>query len=145
MSILMAASRGLGLTHLNFEMTLGTLATGPGLNAWIVGFHLHIVLAGIFALAYAFFFEIRHDAGVVMGVLAGVLQAVIVGGVLGVLPLIHPRLGTELAAPGYFASALGPGDMALLFLVHMIFGATVGALYGRPLSAGGDAEYVRGY
>ena len=136
LTILLAGARVIGISELNLEMTLGTLGTTPDLNAWTIGFVLHLMLAGVFALVYGQIFEHLARAGVGIGLLVGLLHAVVVGIVLGFLTWIHPVLGAELPAPGFFAAGLGLDDVLVFLAVHMIFGMLVGVLYEKPLHAG---------
>lgn len=142
LTIIMAILRQIGWLQINFEMTLGTLGTTPGLNAWIIGFHLHLLVAGVFALFYGEIFEKAKRAGAKMGMLVALIQAVVVGIALGFLPVIHPRLGEEIPVPGFFAINYGIFDVVMIFALHAIFGLIVGVLYEKPLHAGAQ-DYVR--
>jgi hypothetical protein len=141
MTILLGVARGVGLAELNLEMTLGTVAIRPDLNAWILGLFLHILLAGVFALLYGQLFEVFRRAGPLMGVAVGLSHAVVVGVILGVLSRLHPTVGTAaLPDPGFFATNLGATDVIIFFAVHVVFGMIVGTLYEKPLHAG-DLSY----
>ncbi len=140
-TVLLAFARWLGFGQLNLEMLLGTFGTLPGLNAWILGFHLHLLFAGIFGLFYGLLFEAFDRSGPAAGLVLGLAHAFVVGILLGVLSAFHPVMGDELPGPGWFAASYGFDDVILLFAVHAVFGAIVGELYEEPLRSG-HGNYV---
>lgn len=96
------------------EMTRGALAAA---------FALHLALGLMWALVYAAFFE-RHlpgedwQRGMVFSLIPYVLSLVV----------FFP-----LAGGGLFGLALGAGPLPILgnLILHLVYGASLGALYGR--------------
>lgn len=83
-----------------------------------------------------------HRSGWLIGVGYSVIHIVIAGIVMGVMPTMHPRMPIPIAPPGAFMSNLGVMGIVAVVMMHVIFGAIVGAMYGvvvrsRPNLAGG--------
>lgn len=136
MSILMAAGRAAGLTTLNLEMMNGSLVTRTiSGGTWLLGFALHIAAGGIFALIYAWFFEhVSHRAGAGTGSVYGMIHAALSGfGVMGAVPFIHPLIPAALQAPGFFGNHYGTVTAVSFALLHLVYGAVVGAAYEPAL------------
>jgi hypothetical protein len=138
----------------NLEMLIGTMLGGaPGTGRWLAGLVVHLAGGGVLALGYAAVFESRGRAGWAAGVALGALQALVVGGLLGVLPRVHPLVPEILPAPGAFMSDFGSAGVALHVGSHLLFGALVGATYesamaqrralATPPAAVHDAPYRR--
>lgn len=131
MSVLMWMARTMMGMPANLEMMLGTMVTDPGTTAWLVGFVMHLMISGAIALIYAWAFEhVTHRAGWVVGVGFGVVHAIIAGVVMGMMPMMHPRMPNPVMPPGAFMSQLGAMGVLAEFMLHMIYGAVVGAMYG---------------
>jgi hypothetical protein len=141
MTIIMALLRQTGAVELNYPMLLGTMAIRPGMEAWITGFFLHLLLAGLFAMLFGEVFEIIKKGGALPGIFVGIAQAIVVGIILGVLPAIHPNLGETMPVPGFFAINYGWADVLANFGAHLVFGLIVGGLYATPLRAG-ETSYL---
>lgn len=65
---------------------------------------------------------------------------------MGMMPMMHPRMPNPVMAPGAFLFNLGTMDVIAEFMLHMIFGAVVGAMYGPVVHgqlAPGDQRAVR--
>lgn len=138
-----AIFRFLSLTSLNFEMALGSIVTRTvGAGTWIFGLFLQLFISGGIATIYAYIFEkLGRRASGSIGAAFGVLQWAIVGYLMGALPALHdsidlfrvphPLLANELQVPGYFALQLGMPSAICLFVLHVLYGWTVGTLCSR--------------
>ncbi len=132
MTILMWMARTFMGMHMNLSMMEGTmLVQPPGPTAWIVGFIMHLIISGLIALLYAWAFEhVTHRAGAAVGAGFGLIHAVIAGFAMGMVPAIHPLIPQMMPAPGAFLSNI-PGGVIALFVLHLVYGAVVGAIYAR--------------
>ena len=150
MSVLLAVARLLGMP-VNLEVMLGTITgMSPGSGAWVLGLIMHLVISGLIALAYAFGFEhVSHRSGALPGVVFSLLHIVIGGLFMGMIPAIHPLVPERMAAPGAFMSNVGDTGVIAFVVLHAIYGAVVGVMYGpvvhpamptvRPSPFGGRA------
>lgn len=121
----------------NLEMMLGTMFGGPpGPMKWALGFAMHLMAGVAFALIYAAIFEkVTHRAGALVGAGIGVAHTIFSGLMLGAIPMMHPLIPEQMPAPGMFMSNVPMGVIAF-FMLHIIFGAIVGGMYGPPVSKG---------
>lgn len=130
MSVLMWVARIMGM-QANLEMILGTMITDPGSSAWMIGFVIHLMMGGIFGLIYGWIFEhLTHRSGWLLGGGIGLVHAVVAGIFMGMVPLIHPRMPSPVVPPGAFMSHLGMMGPVAVFMLHFVFGAIVGGMYG---------------
>ena len=134
MSFLIALARGLGM-QVNLEMMLGTMLGGPpSLSKWVMGFVMHLIIGGLWALLYAAGFEyLTHHASWVIGLGFAMIHALIAGVFMGIMPAIHPLIPAMMPAPGAFMAHLGLMGVIAEFMLHLIYGAIVGAMYGPVL------------
>ncbi len=141
MSVLMWMARTMMGMPANLEMMLGTMVADPSTTTWLIGFVMHLVLSGAIALLYAWGFEnVTHRSGWLTGVSFSVIHIVIAGVFMGVIPMMHPRMPDPILPPGAFMSNLGVMGIVAEVMLHVIYGAIVGAMYGpvihpRPSSA----------
>lgn len=136
MSALMWMARTMMGMPANLEMMLGTMVMDQGTTAWIIGFVMHLMISGAIALVYAWGFEhVTHRAGWLVGAGFGIAHAVIAGLVMGMMPMMHPRMPDPVMAPGAYMSALGTMGVVAEFMLHMVYGAVVGAMYGAVVHA----------
>jgi len=144
MSLLMAGARAMGM-QATLEMVLGTmLGLAPGTGAWVVGFAMHLVISGLIALLYGWGFErLTRRADWQVGLGFGVVHAVIGGLVMGMVPAMHPLIPEQMPAPGAFMWNLGPMGVVAEMVLHLIYGAIVGAMYGPVRTPGARAEVDR--
>lgn len=148
MSALMWMARTIMGMPANLEMMLGTMVTDPGTTAWLIGFVMHLMISGAIALIYAWGFEhVTHRAGWLVGAGFGIIHAIIAGMVMGMMPMMHPRMPNPISPPGAFLSNLGTMGIVAEFVLHVIYGAVVGAIYGavvhaRPVTADGRSVHV---
>lgn len=132
MSLIMALVRvTLVQQGMNLEMLLGTmLGLAPTAATWVVGLVMHLVISGLIALIYAWAFErVTHRAGWMLGAGFGLIHAVIGGLFMGIIPAMHAMVPGELPAPGFFMANQGAMGVFALFVLHVIYGAVVGAIY----------------
>lgn len=131
MSILMAIARNLMGMPANLEMMEGTmLGLQPSTTTWIIGLMMHLVISGLIALIYAAGFEyVTHRAGWLMGVAFSIVHILIGGAAMGMVPAIHPLIPEMMPAPGAFLSNLGATGVIAFIMLHIIYGAIVGAVY----------------
>jgi len=138
MSVMMALARAMGMPA-NLEMLLGTmLGLEPGPTAWMLGLMMHLVAGGVFALFYAWGFENLQTAGAGIGSLFGLGHALVAGVFMGMMPMIHPMVPEVLPAPGPFMANLGMMGIVAEIVLHLLYGAIVGAMYvpvrtGEPM------------
>lgn len=131
MSVLLAIGRAIGL-NVNLELLLGTV-TGmrPSAAAWTIGLVMHLVISGLIGMLYGLGFEyVARRAGALPGVVFSLLHIVIGGIVMGAIPAIHPLVPEPMMAPGAFMSNLGDAGVIVFVVLHAIFGAVVGIIYG---------------
>lgn len=130
-TLLMAVARNLGLTSLNIERGFGNLLLGQtGAGPWLLGFVLHLAISAFFALIYAEVFRRLHRTGPVVGAAFGLVHWLVAGLMAGVLPMLRTMPDT-VNTPGFFAVNNGPSGIFLLFALHLLFGAIVGAIHQR--------------
>ena len=143
MSAVMWMGRSMLGMDVNLSMMLGTMfVQPPGAVAWIVGFIMHLMISGLIALIYAWGFEhVTHRAGWLVGVLFSLIHSIGTGLFMGMVPAMHPLIPEKMPAPGFFLANKGGMYVVMLFVLHAIYGAIVGAMYGsvehaRPMTAG---------
>lgn len=92
-----------------------------------------IVIGAIAGIVYAFVFEyVTGRAGWWVGVLIGIGHACIAGLGVGYLFVYRPPV-EGVSVPGGFMLFRGVWAAAILVVAHIIFGAIVGASYGRAI------------
>jgi hypothetical protein len=140
-SVLRAATE-LHLTRIDLPFLLGTAVTDDRTAAKALGYAIHVLFGELFTIVYfALFASLgRHDwwLGALFGAGHGVFAGTILISVL--LPLVHPRMGSELSdatesplieAPGFLGLNYGPQTASVGLLAHILFGITV-ALFAPP-------------
>lgn len=139
LTLIMAASQGLGWSRMSFPFMLGSMFTPRRGIAMGVGFMLHLVLGGGFALLYALVFEGWHWAVWWIGGLLGLYHGLFILVVLmPILPDLHPRMAgkhhgptptRQLEPPGFMALNYGRSTPAVTLLAHVIYGILLGLFY----------------
>jgi beta-glucosidase/6-phospho-beta-glucosidase/beta-galactosidase len=112
---------------------------------WPAGLALHAAVGAIWAIFYAYFFWSNYRwKPVAQGLVFSLLPAALAGLVMvPQMGWMHPKvLVGEAAHPGLFARKLGWGGPAGIILGHLVFGATLGALYTRPVGYRADRRCV---
>lgn len=129
MSIMLAAARMMGM-QANLEMMEGTMLLNAGPAAFWLGMMMHLVISGVIGLIYGWAFEsVTHKAGWGMGASFGVVHAILAGMFMGMMPMMHPRM-PPMNPPGWFMANLGMMGVVAVFVLHIIYGAVVGGVYG---------------
>ena len=134
-------ARELGWTRMDIPLLLGTAFTTSRSRAEVIGFAIHFVNGLLFALAYAFVFAATGRADWLLGLGLGLVHALFAGGALVnvLLPAVHPRMGTPwsdaeetplLEPPGFMLSNYGRATAAVTVVLHLAYGAIVGAFAG---------------
>ena len=99
----------------------------------VLGWMMHLMMGVIFALIYAFLWSRGVGAATWLGGLAfGAVQWLIVGMIMGMIPLMHIGIKSgAVKAPGLWMTNNG-GLMAFMggLVGHMIFGAVLAVSYG---------------
>jgi hypothetical protein len=119
---LMGLARATGITPLSLEIALGSLLTRESAQTaggftFLVGFVMHLVAGGCFAMAYAAIFRSWNRSSSGRGASLGLAHWLLAGVVMGFLE------------PGFFAAGFGAASVFMFFIVHVVFGAVVGGLY----------------
>ncbi len=142
MTVLMFMGRMMGMTAMNLEMAMGSmLMQSVSTISWIIGLVMHLMLSGLIALVYAYGFEyVVHKAGWLTGAGFGVIHTIIAGIFMGMMGMMHPLMTAgppvpegRLLAPGFFAMNFGMMTTMAIIVLHLIYGAIVGAIYAPVL------------
>jgi len=131
MSVIMAMARGMGM-KVNLEQMLGTM-TGmmPSGTTFAIDLAVHLMMGAAFAVAYAWLFEhVAHRGHWTTGALSAIPHVVFAGLMMGAIPMIHPLMPNPMPPPGVIMSELGPMGVGAMVMLHLIFGAIVGGVYG---------------
>ena len=135
-TVIRAASE-LRLTRLDLPFLLGTMFTADRQRAKSVGYLLHFVAGLLFALGYYVLFLGLGRAGVLLGVVFGLIHGLFVLTALVnvLLPAIHPRMGNSfssiestplLEAPSFMMWNYGRVTPVVNLVAHAIYGGIVG-------------------
>ena len=130
----------MGFTVFSFENYLGSLVRNSehGTHNWTAGVLVNWIVGGVFGMFYAYFFEYGFKRatprdGILLGFGHAVLAAV---AIFPFFNAIHDQMGLHLylnaesSGFGFFGSGLGPQTVLFLLIGHLLFGATMGLLYG---------------
>lgn len=139
LTLVMAASQGLGWSRISFPFMIGSMFTSHRSRAMALGFTLHILFGMGFALLYALVFESWQWSTWWLGGLLGVFHGLFILIVLmPTLPDLHPRMASkhhgptptrQLEPPGFMALNYGRNTPALTLLSHVMYGLLLGAFY----------------
>jgi hypothetical protein len=135
-TVLRAASER-GLTRMDLPFLLGTAFTGDRMRAKALGYGLHFAAGLIFALVYYAVFQAIDRSGWWLGAAFGMAHGLFAGTALVniLLPLVHPRMGTDLTAaptvallerPGFMMVNYGLRTPLVSLPAHIAYGAIVG-------------------
>jgi hypothetical protein len=135
-TVLRAANEG-GLTRMDLPFLLGTAFTGDRVRAKALGYLLHFALGLIFALVYYAILSAIGESGWWLGAIFGLAHGLFAGTALVnlLLPLVHPRMGSDLTAAPAVALLERPGFMMVNYglrtplvsvAAHVGYGALVG-------------------
>lgn len=144
MSLLLVMARTVMGMPANLELMLGAMFVDPSTTAWMIGVVMHLMISGVIALAYAWGFEnVTHRAGWLVGVGFSLIHVVIAGVAMGMIPMMHPRMPNPMSPPGAFMSNLGTMGIVAEVMLHVIYGAVVGAMYGAVIHARPNSANAR--
>ena len=139
LTLLMAASQGLGWSRMSVPFMIGSMFTSHRGRAMALGFTLHFVFGMSFALLYALVFEDWQWATWWLGGLLGVFHGLfILIVVMPVLPDLDPRMAgkhhgptptRQLEPPGFMALNYGRNTPAITLIAHVVYGVLLGAFY----------------
>jgi hypothetical protein len=136
---ILSASSYLGWTRMNIPFILGTAFTADRTRAQWLGAIVHFVVGLALAVLYGAILIALDGNGIILGAMLGLAQALFVGTVLlnGILPALHPRMGTPLSAansaplleaPGFMLLNYGRNTPLVFILAHVVYGTVVGLL-----------------
>jgi hypothetical protein len=139
LTVLLSASRPLGLTRMDLPFMLGTLFTSNRNNAPWLGFFAHLVMGWLFASIYA---AAMASSGLYtwwFGAAIGLVHGAFVLTIgLEIMNYIHPRMARpyqgptptrQLEPPGFLALNYGKGTPLITLLGHLFYGAILGTFY----------------
>ena len=139
LSVIMAASRPLGMSRLDLPFLLGTMVTPNRNKAPWIGFFMHLIMGWLFAMIYGVAFESTGWHTWWFGVIAGFVHSLAVLTVgLELMSFMHPRMANpahgptptkQLQPPGFFARNYGSATALVTIVSHMIYGAILGYFY----------------
>ena len=118
---------------MNLFMMLGSMILPVGVGAFVMGAMIHAGMSVVFGLIHGGVFAALDisSAWAAWGLLFGVAHWAVVGMALGMMPMMHPRMRSgEIDEPGFYALRYPPMTAMGFLMLHLVFGVTVGALYG---------------
>lgn len=129
-SMVLAMAPKMGMPKMDIVSLLGSMFSARSIQA--LGWMMHLMMGVIFALLYAFLWSSGISAATwVGGLILSAGQWLLVGMVMGMIPLMHVGIkrGT-VQAPGVWMTNNG-GLMAFMggLLGHMIFGIVIALVY----------------
>jgi len=138
LTTVLRAAGELGLTRMDIPFLLGTAFTGDRTWAKAIGYAAHFVSGLVFASVYGLLFAALGTSSWWLGAVFGLVHALFAGTVVVnvLLPLVHPRMGSEatvapsvalLEPPGFLLLNYGVGTPIVTIAAHVAYGAIVGA------------------
>ncbi len=138
---------------MNLLLLLGTMVAPVGAAAYGVGLMAHTMMSVAFGVVHGGLADAvdvtSAGQGAAYGAIFGLGHALIVGVVLGMMPMLHPRMRSTqgqlvpalaggsatpdeelLDPPGFFGMNYPLMTVMGFFMLHVLFGVIVGALYG---------------
>lgn len=139
LTLLMAASQGLGWSRMSFPFMIGSMVTSHRSRAMGLGFLLHFAFGVVFAVLYALVFEAWRQTAWWLGGLLGIFHGLfILVVVMPALPDLHPRMAgkhhgptptRQLEPPGVLGLNYGRTTPAVTLVAHIVYGVLLGAFY----------------
>jgi hypothetical protein len=131
------AASELGLTRIDLPFLLGTALSEDRVRAKAFGYLAHFIFGLLFALAYLAVFTVIDQSGFLLGMLFGLIHGLFAATALVniLLPVVHPRMGTEFdaagstplfEAPGFLLLNYGRQTPVVTIVAHVAYGAIVG-------------------
>jgi hypothetical protein len=142
MSLLMALGVWMQRSPFALEELLGGLfaARDRRSEVYVVGLLWHLINGGLFALIYATIFCRRGRAGVRAGLALAVLHWIVAAVLVNVLLGLHPWTQGPLRRSAGPAVPFGGMTIWGSLVLHLAYGATVGALLGRAARTSAQSE-----
>jgi uncharacterized membrane protein YagU involved in acid resistance len=139
LTTILSAASALGWTRIDIPFILGTAFTASRTRAQWVGWIIHFVMGLGFAIGYGAILTALPGNRIGLGALLGLAHALLVGTVLlnGILPAIHPRMGSTLSAadsspllesPGFMLLNYGRTTPVVTIVAHLVYGVILGWL-----------------
>lgn len=134
----LTAASHLRLSRMDLPFLLGTVFTADRSRAKALGYIAHFLFGLLFAVGYYAVFVAVGTSGWLLGAVLGLAHGLFAASALVnlLLPLVHPRMGTNLSAVGSTPLLEPPGFMLLNYgrrtplvniVAHIAYGAIVGA------------------
>ncbi len=117
---------------MNLSLMLGTMMFPIGAMAYVAGAMMHLVASIVFAIIHVALYQAFGLESVLIawGVLFGVGHWLVVGMGLGMVPIMHSRMKSgEVETPGVLALNFPAATAMGFFMLHVLFGILVGAVY----------------
>jgi hypothetical protein len=135
LSMVLALAPRMGMPKMDIVGMLGSMFNKDGNQ--ILGWGAHFMMGIVFAIVYALLWSAGISGATwVTGLVFGAVHWLIVGLMMGVIPMMHAgiKAGT-VKAPGLYMTNQG-GVMAFMggLIGHMIFGLVVALVYGAFLA-----------
>jgi hypothetical protein len=131
------AAQETGYTRMDLPLLLGTAFSASRSRAVVIGYAIHFANGLVFSLGYAGIFLAVGHTGPALGAALGLAHGLVSGGPLvnGLLPAIHPRMGTPwsdaeetplLEPPGFLLANYGRHTAVITLALHVVYGVLVG-------------------
>ena len=131
MSLVMAMAPIMGMPKMDIVGMLGSMLTKDGNTT--LGWVMHLMMGIVFALIYAGSWGLHIGAATLaFGLLFGVVQWLIVGLMMGGVPMLHAGIKAgSVQTPGVYMISAG-GTLAFMggLIGHAIYGLVVALVYG---------------
>ena len=117
---------------MNLFLMLGTMLFRDRTMAYAAGGMMHAVMSIVFGLIHVALYVAfgLESALVAWGLLFGFAHWLLTGMALGMIPVMHPLMRSrQMEAPGAFAINYPSMTAAGFFMLHILFGLLVGAVY----------------
>lgn len=129
-SIVLAMAPRMGMPRMDIVSLLGSMFSAKSNQA--LGWMMHLMMGIVFALIYAFLWSSGISGATwVGGLIFGAAQWLVVGMVMGMMPMMHVGIKSgAVKAPGLWMTSNG-GFMAFMggLVGHMVFGTVIALSY----------------
>jgi len=129
-SIVLAMAPRMGMPRMDIVSLLGSMFSAKSNQA--LGWMMHLMMGIVFALVYAFLWSSGISGATwVGGLIFGAVQWLVVGMVMGMMPMMHVGIKSgAVKAPGLWMTNNG-GLMAFMggLVGHMVFGTVIALSY----------------
>ncbi len=104
-----------------------------------VGYIFHWVFGAVSAIVYALLFQVVPGNILILGAVFGFVHWLIIGGVFAFVPKVHAgmKAGQVQESGAYMLKALGIMGFIGGAMGHVVFGVTVGLVYGLIIGSFG--------